>query len=169
MIQTTRLESSQKVLCNIIFRDACLNPQDNEFPHRVKVTSSEYTKRFFKITTKQKWRTTKLYSFTLQLNSKFASTARGGQITNFKENCNLKKNHCLWCLAIYLGIQINVNCTVGHLTRALNDKSIPRALKTYLDINARAISWLINGSGTTLKTSNPFILATSSIQNPVKE
>ena len=168
MIQTTRLESSQKVLCNIIFRDACLNPQDNEFPHRVKVTSSEYTKRFFKITTKQKWITTKLYSFTLQLNSKFASTARGGQITNFKENCNLKKNHCLWCLAIYLGIQINVNCTVGHLTRALNDKSIPRALKTYLDINARAISWLINGSGTTLKTFNPLIFATSAVHSPLK-
>ena len=91
MIQTTRLESSQKVLCSIISRDACLNPQNNEFPHRVKVTSSEYTKRFFKITTQQKWITTKLYSFTLQLNSKFASTARGGQITNFKENCNLKK------------------------------------------------------------------------------
>ena len=169
MIQTTRLESSQKVLCSIISRDACLNPQNNEFPHRVKVTSSEYTKRFFKITTKQKWITQNCILSHCSWIQNSLPPQEEDKLQISKKTAILKKNHCLWCLAIYLGIQINVNCTVGHLTRALNDKSIPRALNTYLDINARAISWLINGSGTTLKTSNPFILATSSIQNPVKE
>ena len=82
----------------------------------------------------------KILFFHIAVEFKILFHPRGGQITNFKENYNLKKNNCLWCLLFFLGIQINVNCAVGHLTRALNDKSIPCALKTYLDINARAIT-----------------------------
>ena len=43
----------------------------------------------------------KILFFHIAVEFKILCHPRGGQITNFKENYNLKQNNCLWCLLFF--------------------------------------------------------------------
>ena len=64
----------------------------------------------------------KILFFHIAVEFKILCHPRGGQITNFKENYNLKQNNCLWCLLFFR------NSDKRKLHRRTFDPSIKRQI-----------------------------------------